>query len=101
MFPAIVVAFDLHVAILSTEFDVAQKTKGHIKALMHQFFENAMLWELLSVGRNPDGTRSREGHQQKDEDPDHPRREKQCFDSHRCLTRIGPWSPQRSARDFG
>lgn len=33
--------------------DVAQKTKGHIKALMHQLFEKAMLWELLPVGRNP------------------------------------------------
>ena len=32
---------------------VAQKTKGHIKALMHQLFEKAMLWELVSVGRNP------------------------------------------------
>jgi integrase len=33
--------------------DVAQKTKGHIKALMHRLFEKAMLWELLPVGRNP------------------------------------------------
>lgn len=32
---------------------VAQKTKGHVKALMHQLFEKAMLWELVPVGRNP------------------------------------------------
>jgi len=33
--------------------DVAPKTKGHIKALMHRLFEKAMLWELFPFGRNP------------------------------------------------
>lgn len=32
---------------------VAQKTKGHIKALMHLLFEKAMLWEIVPFGRNP------------------------------------------------
>ena len=32
---------------------VAPKTKGHIKALMHLLFEKAMLWELVPVERNP------------------------------------------------
>lgn len=35
--------------------DAAPKTKGHIKALMHQLFEKAMLWEFLPVQRNPMG----------------------------------------------
>lgn len=33
--------------------DVAPKTKRHIKALMHQLFEKAMLWELIPIDRNP------------------------------------------------
>ena len=33
--------------------DLAPKTKGHIKALMNQLFEKAMLWELIPIGRNP------------------------------------------------
>jgi integrase len=33
--------------------DVAPKTKGHIKALMHRLFEKAMLWELVPIERNP------------------------------------------------
>lgn len=33
--------------------DVAPKTKGHIKALLHQLFEKAMLWELAPINRNP------------------------------------------------
>jgi len=33
--------------------EVAPKTKGHIKALMHRLFEKAMLWELVPVERNP------------------------------------------------
>jgi integrase len=33
--------------------EMAPKTKGHIKALMHLLFEKAMLWELLPVERNP------------------------------------------------
>lgn len=32
---------------------LAPKTKGHIKALMNQLFEKAMLWELMPVERNP------------------------------------------------
>ena len=31
----------------------APKTKGHIKALLHQLFEKAMLWELIPIDRNP------------------------------------------------
>jgi integrase len=33
--------------------EVAPKTKGHIKALMHRLFEKAMLWELAPIERNP------------------------------------------------
>lgn len=33
--------------------DVAPKTKGHLKALLHRLFEKAMLWELFRLGRNP------------------------------------------------
>jgi hypothetical protein len=33
--------------------DMAPKTKGHIKALMHRLFEKAMLWELVLFDRNP------------------------------------------------
>jgi integrase len=33
--------------------DLAPKTKGHIKALMHQLFEKAMLWKLRPIDRNP------------------------------------------------
>jgi integrase len=33
--------------------DLAPKTKGKIKALMHRLFEKAMFWELMPVGRNP------------------------------------------------
>jgi integrase len=33
--------------------EVAPRTKGHIKALMHQLFEKAMLWELVPIDRNP------------------------------------------------
>jgi integrase len=33
--------------------DIAPKTKGHIKALMHRLFEKAMLWELVPIDRNP------------------------------------------------
>ena len=35
------------------ELDAAPKTKAHIKGLMHQLFEKAMLWELIPVDRNP------------------------------------------------
>jgi integrase len=33
--------------------DLAPKTKGHIKAVMHRLFEKAMLWELVEWQRNP------------------------------------------------
>jgi len=33
--------------------NIAPKTKGHIKALMHRLFEKAMLWELVPIDRNP------------------------------------------------
>lgn len=33
--------------------DVAPKTKGHIKAIMHRLFEKAMLWEMVDWQRNP------------------------------------------------
>lgn len=33
--------------------DLAPKTKGNIKALMHLLFEKAMLWKMYPVGRNP------------------------------------------------
>ena len=33
--------------------ELAPRTKGHLKALMHRLFEKAMLWELVPVGRNP------------------------------------------------
>lgn len=33
--------------------DVAPKTKGNIKGLMHRLFELAMLWEVIDVDRNP------------------------------------------------
>ena len=32
---------------------MAHVSRRHIKALMHQLFEKAMLWELIPVGRNP------------------------------------------------
>src|ERR1700730_12164481 len=32
---------------------VAPKTKGHIKALMHRLYEQAMLWEMVDLERNP------------------------------------------------
>ena len=35
------------------ELDIAPKTKGHIKALIHRLFEKAMLWELVTIERNP------------------------------------------------
>lgn len=35
------------------DMDAAPKTKGHIKALLHQLFEKAMLWELIPIDRNP------------------------------------------------
>ncbi len=35
------------------DLNVAPKTKAHIKALMHQLFEKAMLWELIPIDRNP------------------------------------------------
>lgn len=33
--------------------DLAPKTKGHIKEVMHRLFEKAMLWELVPFERNP------------------------------------------------
>lgn len=33
--------------------DLAPKTKGHIKALVHRLFEKAMFWELVEWQRNP------------------------------------------------
>jgi integrase len=33
--------------------DMAPKTKGHIKALMHRLYECAMKWGFYPVGRNP------------------------------------------------
>jgi integrase len=33
--------------------ELAPKTKGHIKGLMHRLFECAMKWGLYPVGRNP------------------------------------------------
>jgi integrase len=33
--------------------DLAPKTKGHIKALIHRLFEKAMFWELVEWQRNP------------------------------------------------
>jgi integrase len=33
--------------------DLAPKTKGHIKAVMHRLFEKAMFWELVEWQRNP------------------------------------------------
>ena len=33
--------------------NVAPKTKGHTKALMHRLFEKAMLWEMVDLQRNP------------------------------------------------
>lgn len=35
------------------EMNVAPKTKGNIKALMHRLFEMAMLWEVIESQRNP------------------------------------------------
>jgi integrase len=35
------------------QMDVAPKTKGHVKALMHRLYEKAMLWELVEWQRNP------------------------------------------------
>jgi integrase len=32
---------------------LAQRTKAHVKALLHRLFEYAMKWKLLSVQRNP------------------------------------------------
>ncbi len=45
-------------ALVQTWFrslDLAPKSKGHIKAMMHRLFEKAMLWELLPTDRNPMG----------------------------------------------
>lgn len=33
--------------------ELAPKTKGHIKGLMHRLFECAMKWALYPIGRNP------------------------------------------------
>jgi integrase len=33
--------------------DLAPKSKGHLKSLMHRLYEKAMLWELVDVQRNP------------------------------------------------
>ncbi len=33
--------------------NVAPKTKGHIKAIMHRLYEKAMLWEMVEWERNP------------------------------------------------
>lgn len=33
--------------------DLAPKTKGHIKGLMHRLFECAMKWGIFPLGRNP------------------------------------------------
>jgi len=33
--------------------DLAPKTKGHIKALLHRLFEKAMFWEIVEWQRNP------------------------------------------------
>jgi integrase len=33
--------------------DSAPTTKGHLKALLHRLFEKAMLWELVTMQRNP------------------------------------------------
>ncbi len=33
--------------------DLAPKTKGHIKGIMHRLFECAMKWGLFPLGRNP------------------------------------------------
>ncbi|MGA7155307.1 MAG: site-specific integrase [Acidobacteriaceae bacterium] len=35
------------------KMDVAPKTKGHIKAIMHRLYEKAMLWEMVEWQRNP------------------------------------------------
>jgi len=35
------------------QLDLAPKTKGHLKALMHRLFECAMKWALCPLGRNP------------------------------------------------
>jgi integrase len=35
------------------KLELAPKTKGGIKALMHRLFEKAMLWEFLPMQRNP------------------------------------------------
>jgi hypothetical protein len=33
--------------------DLALRTKGHIREVMHRLFEKAMLWELVPFQRNP------------------------------------------------
>jgi integrase len=33
--------------------DLAPKTKGHVKALLHRLFEKAMFWEIVEWQRNP------------------------------------------------
>jgi len=35
------------------QLELAPKTKGHIKGLMHRLFECAMKWALYPIGRNP------------------------------------------------
>lgn len=35
------------------QIDLAPKTKGHLKAVMHRLFECAMKLALFSLGRNP------------------------------------------------
>jgi integrase len=58
---------------------VAQRTKGHIKSLMHQLFEKAMLWELLPVGRNPMDLVRVKGISKRMKTPFH-LEEEQCFE---------------------
>src|SRR5439155_21359124 len=33
--------------------DMAPKSRGHLKALLHRLYECAMKWSLYPVGRNP------------------------------------------------
>jgi integrase len=42
-----------HILDWLKQMDVAPKTKGHIKSLMHRLYEKAMLWELVEIQRNP------------------------------------------------
>lgn len=35
------------------KLDLSPKYRGHIRSLMHRLFDKAMLWELVSMDRNP------------------------------------------------